>query len=283
MSPSTLREQAYRHIHGKIASGLLTGGSLVSELSLARELGISRTPVREAIRQLIMEGLVEQVPRHGTIVRIPNRRELAELYEVREALESYAVAEAARRIEAADLELLGCLYGRMRDLGRQLLTGGAAMLEGTALREFLAADMGFHLTLIRATGNRRIMQIVGAMGVLVRIFGHRRQSHTPGIVRRTCRFHARILRAVRRGDADAARRWMVRHLRASKRQSLESMDRAQEELTGIPLTLPEELLEELQRMEGRGVESPKMEKAVVEPSDCHRADPDPTAPSVAEE
>jgi len=249
VSHTNLREQAYRHIHGKIASGRLSGGSLVSELSLARELGISRTPVREAIRQLILEGLVEQVPRHGTIVRIPNRRELADLYEVREALESYAVAEAARRVEPGDLELLGRLYGRMRELGRELLAGGAPMLEGAPLREFLAADMGFHLALIRATGNRRIMQIVGAMGVLVRIFGHRRQNHTPGIVRRTCRFHARILLAVRRGDAETARRWMVRHLRASKRQSLESTDRVQEEHAGVCLTLPEDLLEELNRME----------------------------------
>ena len=97
------RERAYQYLHARIASGALAGGALVSELSLAREMGLSRTPVREAIRQLIMEGLVEQVPRHGTIVRIPERREVAELYEVREALESYAVAQAARRILPADL------------------------------------------------------------------------------------------------------------------------------------------------------------------------------------
>ncbi len=220
----SLREQAYRFLHGKIASGSLPAGSLVSELSLAKELGISRTPVREAIGRLISEGLVEQIPRHGTIVRNPDRRDLAELYEVREALESYAAAEAARRIGAEDLKLLDELLARMRELAREVRQSGATVLTGPALQQFLAADMGFHSVLIRATGNRRITRIIAEMGVMVRIFGFQRQAHTPGIVTRTCRFHAQVLKAVRCGDADLARRWMVRHLRTSKRQALEALD-----------------------------------------------------------
>jgi DNA-binding GntR family transcriptional regulator len=242
MGSTTLREKAYRYIHEKIASGALPEGCQVSELSLAKELAISRTPVREAIGRLITEGLVEQVPRHGTIVRGPDRRDLTELYEVREALERYAAVEAARRIGAQDLELLVRLFEQMRRLARELRGGQVAALEGSALRQFLAADMGFHLVLIRATGNRRIMKIVGEMGVMVRIFGHHRQTHTPGIVARACQFHGRILGAVRRGDAAAARRWMVRHLRASKRQALDAMARGQDGPAGAVLDLPNDLL-----------------------------------------
>jgi DNA-binding GntR family transcriptional regulator len=249
MSTDSLREQAYRYIHGKIASGVLSGGSQVSEQSLANEMGISRTPVREAIRQLIMEGLVEQVPRFGTLVRIPDRRDLAELFEVREALESYAAAEAARRITPEDLELITRLYRQMRTVTRQAQTTDRPVLEGTRLQQFLAADMGFHLLLIRATGNRRMMKITAEMGVLVRIFGHRRQVHTAEIARQACRYHRKILDALRKRDADAARDWVVRHLHASRRQTLASLDHLQASEGTSPLALPEDLLEELKRME----------------------------------
>jgi len=249
MDSPNLRERAYRHIHGQIASGSLAGGSQVSELSLAKALGISRTPVRDAIRQLINEGLLEQIPRGGTIVRIPDRSELTELYEIREALESYAVARAAQRIAPADLELLGGLLHEMRRVARETFKkGGPQALEGEALWRFLAADMAFHQVLIRATGNRRILKIVSDMGVLVRIFGHRRQLHTLGIVRRTCRFHAKILRAVRRGDSQGARRWTVRHLRASKRQALDVIQRENDPQAELPSTALDDLLEGLGRM-----------------------------------
>ncbi len=249
MRSDSLREQAYRYIHGKIVSGLLAGGSQVSEQSLAKEIGISRTPVREAIRQLCMEGLVEQVPRFGTIVRIPDRRELAELFEVREALESYAASEAARRITPEDLELLARLYRQMRRITRRLQANGASLLEGTPLRHFLAADMGFHLLLIRATGNRRMMKMTAEMGVLVRIFGHRRQVHTAQIAVQACRYHRKILEALQKRDAEAARDWVVRHLHASRRQTLASLEQAQASEGTASLTLPEDLLAELKHLE----------------------------------
>ncbi len=67
MPADPLRDQAYKHIHGKLLAGKLPAGHVVSELSLAREIGISRTPVREAIRRLEQEGILQQVPRYGTI------------------------------------------------------------------------------------------------------------------------------------------------------------------------------------------------------------------------
>ena len=72
-----LRERAYRHIHERLRSGRLPPGSVVSDRSLAAEIGISKTPVREAIRQLEHEGLLEAVARHGTRVRAPDPREQA--------------------------------------------------------------------------------------------------------------------------------------------------------------------------------------------------------------
>jgi DNA-binding GntR family transcriptional regulator len=222
-------ETAYDAIRDKIASGALPGGSLVSELSLANELNISRSPVREAVRRLIHEGLVEQVPRHGTIIRRPDRRDLAELYELREALESYAVVKAAQIIGPQDLAHLRDFVEQIRNIAREFANSGAGKLEGAALRDFLAADRGFHETLIGVVRNRRFQLIAESMGVMRQIFGLNRQMHTLAVVRQTCRLHARIFAAIRRGDGIAARRWMVRHLRLSKQQALEAIERVHAE------------------------------------------------------
>ena len=79
---------------------------MLSELAVAKELGISRTPVREAFRDFEQEGVLEQVPRFGTRVKALDRRDLVELYELREALEPYAVAQAAGRLSDADAHTL---------------------------------------------------------------------------------------------------------------------------------------------------------------------------------
>lgn len=258
MSGTSLRHRAYQHIYRKIADGHLPAGSQVSELSLAREIGISRTPVREAIRRLALEGLVEQVPRYGTIVREPDRQEMAELYEVREALESYAAATAARRIAPPDVERMRRLHGQMFEVAEELRASGNTALDDSLLRQFLAADLGFHLVVIHAAGNRRLMKIVVDTQALTRIFRHRRQVHGLSIVRRACRYHGEILRAVEARDPAAARRWTARHIRASKRQALSYLDRPGDAHAGelIALDLPEHLLVELNGRKGAATPRP---------------------------
>src|SRR5262249_11400151 len=81
------RERAYLYIQRKIGSGELPGGGAVSELALAKEIGISRTPIRESIGQLIAEGLLEQSPNRGVVVVQMRRSDIVDLYELREALE----------------------------------------------------------------------------------------------------------------------------------------------------------------------------------------------------
>jgi DNA-binding GntR family transcriptional regulator len=249
----TLRQAAYQHIQQKIASGNLSAGSVVSELSLAREIGMSRTPVREAIRQLQIEGVVEQVPRYGTIVRKPQRREIAELFQLREALESYAASLAAEHTAAADLVLLRKLCDQIRLVGRELEVSGKPSLDTEMMRKFLAADMAFHTMLIRAAGNARIMKIINDTHVLTRIFGVERQKHDTKIVSEAYQVHCQILDAVERGNPESARQLMARHIRGSMKQTLDHYDRVLAETEGYrspSLTLPDEVLEELSRIEG---------------------------------
>lgn len=242
-----LRDRAYRHIHEKLSSGRLPPGSVVSDRSLAAEIGISKTPVREAIRQLEHEGLLEAVPRHGTRVRAADRREIEELYELREALESHAVACAAERRTPADLAALDRLLDEIAAVSVRRLASGKRALDGALLRRFLAADMGFHLRLIEAAGNRRIRKALAESRVLTGIFGTRRQEHTAEVLQETYRHHQKILNAVRRGAADEARRLTAAHIRASKREALEHL-RSAEAREAEP-AMPANLREELDRIE----------------------------------
>jgi len=227
MTRVSLCQRAYRHLQQRILSGDLPAGAVVSELSLAKEIGIGRTPVREAIRQLQLEGLVEQVPRYGTIVCKPGRQDLIELYQVREALEPYAVGLAAERISGADLAVLEKLCDKVRSIAHELRDSRAERLEGSLLQLFLSADMAFHMLLIRAAGSGRIVKIVGDTRMFNRIFGVQRHVHDLAIVARALHFHRRILRAVKKKDAEEASRWTALHIRTGLRQVLRQFDQSQ--------------------------------------------------------
>src|SRR5258708_8809424 len=106
-TPTSIGEKAYQYLRGKILSGEFSPGTALSEASLARELGNSRGPLREAIRRLTGEGFLRQTPSGGSVVVDFSRRDVAELYELREALEVYAVGKAAEhRLRPAELETL---------------------------------------------------------------------------------------------------------------------------------------------------------------------------------
>jgi DNA-binding GntR family transcriptional regulator len=257
-----LRQQAYDHIHALIVSGRLAAGSRVSELSLAGQIGVSRTPVREAIRRLVHEGLLEQVPRLGTVVRAPQRRDIVELYEIREALEGHAVRQAADRITADELTRLTRLCDELRRLGRQLQESKARTLDAAGMRRFLAADLGFHMTLMRSAGNQRLLKLVADSRVLTGIFGTRRQEHDLAVVRETERYHRCILAAVKRRDGEAARKLLTAHIRASRDEALAHFDRpVLEQASRLPLGLPADVVAELDRLE-QGMTGEKKKKQV---------------------
>lgn len=249
MAGKSLRERAYDHIRGKVLSGELAPGQQVSEISLAQEIGSSRTPVREAINRLQNEGLLLQIPRYGTVVRRPERQDIEELYELREGLESHAVALAALRASPRDVEILEGILGEMRNVAAEFRRSGRRFLEGAPLKRFLAADMSFHIALLRAAGNRRIMEVLSNSHILSRINTMPRTAFDEERLRRAEHFHARILAAVKKKDAEAARRETAAHIRASREEALEGFDRVR---AGASVAVfPEGLAEELQQIESR--------------------------------
>jgi DNA-binding GntR family transcriptional regulator len=250
VSTLSLTQKAYEHVQASIFSGKLKAGVVISEATLAKELGISRTPVGEAIRQLASEGLVEQVPRYGTIVRPIDRRELLELYEMREALESYAAGRAAEHMTSEVLTRLRQFCDVMKAIAEELRVGNTGELDEAGLRRFLAADMAFHLLIIEASGNRRMIQVVKNMRTLSRVFRMKRIRHDLRVVRQAHDFHLRILEALRQGDATAARQLMAEHIGRSKQDALARLDHASPAAEGDVLReLPADVLRELDLIE----------------------------------
>lgn len=250
MSSISLAQKAYEHLQEGVLSGRLRSGEVISEAALAKELGISRTPVGEAIRQLVREGLVEQVPRYGTIVRSIDRRELTDLYEMREALESYAAAKAAENISDPILERLSQFCEVMAAIARELREAGASELDEPSLRRFLAADLAFHMLIIEASGNRRMIEVVKNMRTMSRIFRMRRAPHQLEVVHKAYEYHVRILQALREHNPESSRRAMLEHIAAGKVETLSQLKPSQPRSEGNVLDeLPRELLQELEEIE----------------------------------
>jgi len=153
--------KAYVLIQKKIASGELAAGSLISELALAKELGSSRTPVREAAGQLLAEGMLELSPGGGIVVTQLTRQGIVDLYELREALEVFAVGRAAQTVmRVADRQRLESLIEETQILVKELKASGKKELSPEQMRRFSVSDLGFHALLIRMAANARILKVV---------------------------------------------------------------------------------------------------------------------------
>jgi DNA-binding GntR family transcriptional regulator len=248
MSISPLAHKAYVYIQEQMLSGRLVAGNVVSEAEIAKAVGVSRTPVREAIRQLANEGLVEQKPRYGTVIRGLERDDIVELYGIREAIEGYAASVAA---EYASPESLAEM-SRYRDIMNLLARGdeapNRAVLDQKAQSQFLAADMAFHLTVVRSVGNRRLLAIATETRMLSRLFRVGWTLYTYEVARGACEWHGKILAAIQQNDRTAAQALMIAHIRESKEVTLRNYDAAR--VSGSVISeLPTEIQGELKAVE----------------------------------
>ncbi|WP_437231105.1 GntR family transcriptional regulator [Planctomicrobium sp. SH661] len=225
MSTIALSQIAYDRIREMVYDQRISAGMKISETRLAKELGVSRTPVREAIRQLQNEGLLYQVPQSGTYVSKPGRREIAEIYDVRMALEIQAISKAVPRLNHEHLARLSELYQQMHDHVARFRADGAPTLEGEELHRFLSADLDFHLVIFHAADNQTAIKIYNDVQMRNRAFGdqsHRRDERHLNTVLHS---HAGILRALQQQDVEQARRQMEEHIENSLRDALETFDR----------------------------------------------------------
>lgn len=200
----------------RVLRGEIPSGTKLRQESLAAEFGVSRTPVREALRKLQAGGFVEVAPHRGAVVRGPSAREIREAYIVRGELEGLAAELAADMITEEQLDGLResvALFRRsIGDLVERRRRGGDARTR-TDLERWTKANDSFHQGIQEAAGNERLRATLFDLhrsfprdltGIVL--------SESSHLVQENVEQHAAILDAIERHDAAAARRRMVEHI-----------------------------------------------------------------------
>jgi DNA-binding GntR family transcriptional regulator len=208
LSPTLAAESAYRSLLGRITSGALPPGSFLVENEVAQDLGVSRTPVREAIRRLAAEGLVHAEGRRRAVVREVSPTQADELFELRARLEGYAAYRAATRLGVQQLAELRRLAAEMEVAARTADDANAARfaeLNDAFHRLILDAAAAQHLT----TALRPILQVQ-----LVLLTRYRLQLAEH--LERSCWHHRELIRAFELRDPEQAEAQMRLHLLSAR-------------------------------------------------------------------
>lgn len=213
--------QAYAELRAAIVENRYAPGDRLVEQTIATELGLSRTPVREALRMLEAEGLVVSEPNRGAIVRPLSSTEVDDLYGLRIRLESYAVEVATQR--ATEAELAGLIdaadaFGAVR----RAVDGGS--VEG--VRQIHEANRGFHDGILAAARHRRLTAMLARTVDIPLVFQAFR-SFGPAKVERSDVFHHLIVEAMCRRDAERASALMAEHIAQGRDAVLDEMVRVE--------------------------------------------------------
>jgi DNA-binding GntR family transcriptional regulator len=211
-------EIAYTFLRQKLLNRELTPGSRVRYGPLGTEIGMSATPVREAIGRLASEGLIDLVPQLGAVVKRPTRSDATEVFEMREAIEPFAAAKASQLISVGQLKTLQATLDTMKKLKTRATSGKASGHD--VATPFDQADLRFHLTILAAVDNRRMLKAVGDFHLLTEIIGADRHSYSVDVLQMTISDHAEILAAMKKRDAESVRQAMVTHIRNSRQLTL---------------------------------------------------------------
>lgn len=195
-----LRESVVTSIREAIHSGALRPGDRLFEAGLADQMGISRAPIREALRQLELEGLVEMSPRRGAAVARFSREDVLEVYSLRSALEGLACHLAVERASADDWRHLRELAERMRQAAQQ-----------GDLRTLVNYDLTFHGTLCEISGHRRLLKTWRSLEGQARVFLTWIEQIYGDLVE-TAEGHVPILDALECGDGNKAEALTRRHI-----------------------------------------------------------------------
>lgn len=207
-----LREVVCESLREAIRNGVLKPGERIMEIQLAEELGVSRTPVREAIRKLELEGYVVMMPRRGTYVANMSIRDINEIFEIRTALESLSNGLAAEHITDEELE----------HLQRLLVIIGGYIKDGN-IEKIVETDIEFHDLMYHAARNQRLVGIISNLRDQLTRFRTLSMSY-PGRLEATLDEHKAIVEAIANGDRKAASKAAEQHMENSEKTLLKAMD-----------------------------------------------------------
>jgi DNA-binding GntR family transcriptional regulator len=198
------KQVAYDHIRTQLSSRSRREPHFLGEEEVARALGVSRTPVREAFLRLEAEGLLQLVPRRGALIPALSEREIAELMEVRAIFEHFAAERALARDERAR-------EGFLERLETALAAQEGLVDDGDATA-YLESDRAFHHEIVRAAGNQLLGDLYQRLRDRQLGMGLVAIGDDPHRKRAVCAEHARILEAFRAGELQAVQAAITDHL-----------------------------------------------------------------------
>jgi DNA-binding GntR family transcriptional regulator len=200
----SLSIRVYDHVKRRIVANELPFGSKLTEDGLAKELGISRTPIREALNRLAQDRLVTVSPGRGAFVATFSFDDMVQLLEIRETLEGMAARLASNRITKETLEKL-----------RQRLEATAQKQEHNGYKGYLDADRDFHECVIAACGNHQLSQLMKSLQDRIQML-RSRSVMLPGRARKSFQEHMEIIDALSARDPDLAEEKIRTHIRNVK-------------------------------------------------------------------
>ncbi|MFH1553602.1 MAG: GntR family transcriptional regulator [Pseudomonadota bacterium] len=210
-----------------IFEGALKPGQQLSVPELSRQLDVSRSPVREAVLNLVANGLAVEQPRKGVVVVTIEASELLEIHQVREFAEALSARLCAERIDDAHVALL-----------RQILDQQAESVEQNDADAYFSSNAQFHELIGRQAGNRRLYDLLQTLEGQMRV-GLKRVSGDVEQRRRALNEHREILEAIAQRKPDAAEALMRRHISATKLQLEASLTSKRKPAPGAALKIPE--------------------------------------------
>ena len=206
-----LRDVVFNTLRRAILKGELKPGERLMEITLADKLGVSRTPIREAIRKLELEGLVVMAPRKGAKVASITELDLNDVLEVRKGMEVLAISLACKRITGEELEKLETIEQSFQKL-----------IESGNLTELAEMDVKFHDTIYQATNNQRLVQLLN--NLREQMYRYRMEYLKDIAVRRTlAEEHKAICRALRERDEQQAEEYVSIHIDNQQKAIIRSL------------------------------------------------------------
>lgn len=207
-----LREVVSEALRDAIMNGMLKPGERLMEIQLAEQLGVSRTPVREAIRRLELEGFVVMIPRRGTYVADLSIKDINDVFEVRMALDVLAAGLAAERITDEELEQM-----------ERLLVEISEHIKDNNMDKIVEVDSDFHDILYRASRNDRLAGIIANLREQFTRFRTISMSY-PGRLVNTLEEHCRLVEAIAQRDVELAQNAARDHLENAEQILLQALE-----------------------------------------------------------
>ncbi len=199
-----LREVVYEELKKSILTGRIPPGTRMMEVNMAEEMGVSRTPVREAIRKLEKEGLVEIEPRRGAYVSDISVKEMVDTLVVREVLESLATSLAAENRSQEDVSKLEKMTSEYSD----------AIVEGD-MEKIIHVDERFHSAIVDMSGNKTLIQLFEPVQEFALRFRYLYYDNFARYENMPTE-HMNIVEAIRSGDVETAKKVSDRHVKKLK-------------------------------------------------------------------